>query len=197
MPPGLAFSSAHDASQPHVSATIGGQTPSYIGYTDACKYGAGGLWCSGTVTLALFLWSIQWPREIQDKLVTADNLCGKITKNDLELTGALLGLLALEAWSVCLLFVHLAWLGKNMTSIAWDYLLCTSKSHIAEYILRFIWLQLHHLRTSNLVPHHLSEDDNIMADIISRLFKKGGYFNKLFPNIVEYFDHHFPLQSGS
>ena len=65
--------------------------------------------------------------------------------NNLELMGALLGLLALKAWQVNLVFVHLAWFGDNMTSVAWAYKLRTSKSRIAGYILRYIGLWIHHL----------------------------------------------------
>ena len=92
--------------------------------------------------------------------------------NDLEIAGALLGLLALKVWQVSLLFAHLAWFGDNMTSIAWVSRPRTSKLRIAGYILRYIGLRLHHLRASNLVPHHLAGDNKIMADIILREYKK-------------------------
>ena len=42
----------------------------YISYTDACKLGAGGVWCSGTTRLKPFLWQVEWPKDIQDSLVT-------------------------------------------------------------------------------------------------------------------------------
>ena len=32
--------------------------PTYISYTDACRLGAGGLWCSGTKCLNPFLWQV-------------------------------------------------------------------------------------------------------------------------------------------
>ena len=59
--------------------------PTYISYTDACKLGAGGVWCSGTKTLKPFLWQVEWPQDIQDNLITAENTNGSITINNLEL----------------------------------------------------------------------------------------------------------------
>ena len=57
--------------------------PTYISYTDACKLGAGKVWCSGTQTLKPFLWQVEWPQDIQSELVTHENLNGSITINDL------------------------------------------------------------------------------------------------------------------
>ena len=70
--------------------------PTYISYTNACRLGAGVVWCSGTKCLNPFMWQVEWPQDIQDNLATAEKPNGKITINDLELAGALLGFLALE-----------------------------------------------------------------------------------------------------
>ena len=171
--------------------------PHYIGYSDACRLGAGGVWCSGTHALSPFLWAVEWPQDIQEALVTEANINGSITMNDLELAGALLSLLALEAWDVPLLHAHLAWYGDNTTAVAWAYRLRNSQSRVAGYILRFIGLRLHQLGSSNLVPHHIAGDDNVMADFISRAFKNGVYFGRATNGLVSYFNETFPLQSGS
>ena len=71
--------------------------PSYISYMGACKLGAGGVWCSGTLYLKPFLWQIEWPCDIQDSLVTVLNPNGYIMIKCLEISGALLGFLVLEA----------------------------------------------------------------------------------------------------
>ena len=93
--------------------------PTYISYTDACRLGAGGVWCSGTKCLKPFLWQVERPQDIQDNLVKAEKPNGKITINDLELAGALLGFLALEAKGLPLIYTHLAMFCDNMKMVAW------------------------------------------------------------------------------
>ena len=93
--------------------------PTYISYTDACKLGAGGVWCSGTLGLKPFLWQVEWPQDIRDMLITAENPAGSITINDLELAGALLGFLVLEAQGVDVKYTHLATFCNNMTTVVW------------------------------------------------------------------------------
>ena len=171
--------------------------PCFIGYSDACRLGAGGVWCSGTHTLEPFLWAVEWPQDIQDALITDSNPGGSITINELELAGALLSLLALETWEVPLLYAHLAWFGDNITSVAWAYRLRNSRSRVAGFLLRFIGLRLHKLGASNLIPHHIAGEENVMADFISRAFKNGIYFKHAPNGLVPYFNTTFPLQSGS
>ena len=52
-------------------------------------------------------------------LITAENPAGPIKINDLELAGALLGFLALEAQGVDVKYTHLATFFKNMTTVVW------------------------------------------------------------------------------
>ena len=93
--------------------------PIYISYTDACRLGAGGVWCSGTKCLKPFLWQVEWLQDIRDNLVTAEKPNGTITINGLELAGALLGLLALEAKGTPQTYTHLATFCDNMTTVVW------------------------------------------------------------------------------
>ena len=140
--------------------------PTYISYTDACRLGAGGLWCSGTKCLKPFLWQVEWPQDIQDNLVTAEKLNGTITINYIELAGALLGFLALEAKGIPLTYTHHATFCENMTTVVWAYRLRTSKYQIDGYLLRFLGLHIHQAQTSSMIPHHLAGVLNIMADRI-------------------------------
>lgn len=167
--------------------------PAYISYTDACRLGAGGVWCSGTSALKPFLWKVEWPVDIQNELITDDNPDGSITINDLELAGALLGLLALEARGVDLMYKHLATFCDNMTTVVWGYKLRTSKSRIAGYLLRFLGLRINALKASSMIPHHIAGVLNIMADIISRSFKMGKFFSASQNGLVPYFNTNFPL----
>ena len=105
-------------------------SPTYISYNDACRIGAGGVWCSGKKCLKPFLWQVKWPQDIQDNLVTVEKTNGKITINYLELAGAMLDLLALEAKGTPLTYNHLATFCNKMTMVAWEYKLCTSKYQI-------------------------------------------------------------------
>ena len=111
--------------------------PTYISYTDACNFGAGGVWCSGTTLLKPFLWQVEWPKDIQDNLVTVENPHGSVTINDLELAGALLGFLVLKHHGMPLQYCHLATFCDNMTTVVWAYKLRNSKSKIAGHLLRF------------------------------------------------------------
>ena len=158
--------------------------------------GAGGVWCSGMALLKPFLWEFEWPQDIQDQLVTAENTTEKIAINDLELAGALLGFLVLEHQGVPLKYRHIATFCDNMTTVIWAYKLRNSKSIIAGYLLRFLGLRIHQVMTSSLVPHHISGEDNIMADIISRYFKMGKYFDVSQNGLVPYFNNHFPLSQN-
>ena len=70
--------------------------PDYLGYTDACKKGAGGVWMGITDDIGYVTWRVEFWKDIQDELCTSDNPDGKITINDLELAGVVLGWLVLE-----------------------------------------------------------------------------------------------------
>ena len=54
-------------------------------------------------------------------LITAENPAGSITINDLELAGAILGFLALEAQGVDVKYTHLATFCGNMNTVVWAY----------------------------------------------------------------------------
>ena len=124
--------------------------------------------------------------------MTAENPSGKITINDLELAGAILGFLALEAKLIPLTHTHLATFCNNMTMVAWAYKLCTSKSQISGYLLRFLGLRIYQSHVSSIIPHHLAGLLNIMTGIIPRAFKPGQLFVASQYGLVPYFNEHFP-----
>ena len=166
--------------------------PSYIGYTDACRLGAGGTWLSGLKPMTPFLWKLEWPVDIQQQLITAKNPKGSITINDLELCGKLLGWLALEGWGINLEDEHIATFCDNTSAVSWAHKLRTSQSKIAGRLLRILGLRIHSCKASTLTPLYIPGDKNTMADIISRSFKNGTYF-KSAKNLTNYFDRNFPL----
>ena len=59
-------------------------------------------------------------------------------------------------------------------------------------LLSMLSLRIHTHKTSSVTPLHVAVNNNEMADIVSRAFKKGRYFFT-FNNIITYFNHHLPL----
>ena len=172
------------------------QPPALISYTDACKLGAGGVWCSGTHAITPFLWQVEWPEDIQLALVSSDNPTGTITINDLELAGMLLGFLALENRGVDLTNQHVASFCDNSSAVSWSYKLRNSRSVIAGHLLRYMGLRLHRAKASSIIPVHIAGEDNVMADVISRAFKTGTFFSAA-TNLPSYFNTHFPLEQSA
>ena len=67
-------------------AEIVPQDPSCLGATDAAKAGMGGVHCEEGGPC---VWQVALQVEVQDMLVSADDLTGTITNSDLERTGML------------------------------------------------------------------------------------------------------------
>ena len=111
----------------HVLQLVDG-FPDYLGYTDACKKGAGGVWMGVTDDIGYVTWRVKFPKDIQDDLCTSDNPEGKITMNDLELAGVVLGWLVLEKLVPNLRFKHVGMNCDNTTAVAWSNKYRTAKS---------------------------------------------------------------------
>ncbi len=167
--------------------------PKYIGYSDACGLGCGGVWCSGTSPLDPILWRFEWPEDIKAQLITDDNPNGTLTINDLELAGLVINWLVLECQGdLDLAFSHVGTFCDNTSAVAWAYKLRQSTSVIAGRLLRFLGLRIHKRKSSGLTPLHIAGEDNDMADIISRTFKTGKFFHAS-QNLLDYFNSNFPL----
>jgi hypothetical protein len=169
--------------------------PAFVGYSDACRLGAGGVWCSGTSELSPVLWQVAWPDDVQNALVTDDNPSGSITINDLELAGAVLNWLVLEGQQVDLQYKHVGTFCDNTSAVAWAYKLRTSSSKVAGRLLRMLGMRIHARQASGLTPLHIAGEENVMADIISRAFKNGKFFHAS-ENLTCFFNKHFPLQKN-
>jgi hypothetical protein len=173
--------------------------PDFIGHSDACALGAGGVWSNGLKKIPRpFLWQVKWPEDIVNNLVTSSNPSGTISINDLELAGLVLNWLALEySNQVPLAFHHVGVFCDNSSAVAWTSRMRTSTSIVAGRLLRILGLRIHARKASSLIPLHISGEDNIQADIISRAFKNGKYFMSN-QTLTQYFNTHFPLpQSDS
>ncbi len=165
----------------------------YIGYVDACKTGVGGVWLSGNKHLAHpVVWHLEWPDDIKNNLISADNPNGLITINDLEMAGVLLHWLVLEQLvpSSSLRHTHVAIFCDNKSTVHWSYKLSTTTSIIAQHLLRALGLRQHTHRASPLAVTAIAGIDNTMADVASRSFINPLFKNKQF---LTTFAQLFPL----
>ena len=166
--------------------------PNYIQYTDACKLGAGGVITPGLDSIEYWVWQFEWPQDIQDEMITEANPTGKLTINDLELAGLVLGWLVLENVCANLLYKHIGSFCDNTSAVSWTYKGSTSTSIAAARLLRLLFIRQRVRQASALVPISIAGKDNAMADIPSRAFKNGEFFHAQ-TNLVAYFNLHFPL----
>eukprot|EP00957_Ditylum_brightwellii_P188165 14325001-Ditylum_brightwellii.AAC.1 len=92
--------------------------PHYLGYTNACKLGAEGVWSAGLKHLDPLLWQVKWDEDIKQHLITPDNKTGDITMNSLELAGLVLGWLVLELHATTLKHHHVDMFCDNTSEYA-------------------------------------------------------------------------------
>ena len=169
------------------------EIPHYLGYSDSCGIGTGGIWCSGLASIAPLLWQLEWPDDIKSNLITANNRNGSLTMNDLELAGAVLNWLVLECQSdINLQHKHIGVFCDNTSAVAWAQRLRTSKSIPAGRMLRMLGMRIHARQASSLTPLNIAGEENDMADMVSRAFKNGQYFHAK-NNLTQYFNSNFPL----
>ena len=161
--------------------------PHYIGYSDSCRLGTGGVVAPGLDFIPPTLWQFQWPQHIVDLFDQ-----GKLTINDLELAGLVLEWLVMECILPSLEYRHVALFCDNASAVSWAFKLRTGTSLPAGKLLRFLGMRIHTRKASHLTPISIPGEENCMADVISRAFKSGSYFyaqNKL----TSYFTNNFPL----
>ena len=175
----------------HVLQLVDGY-PDYIGYSDACKLGAGGVWFGVDEDIGYHVWRMEFPKDIQDDLCTGDNPDGKITMNDLELAGVIIEWLVLEHLVKDLRFKHVGMNCDNSVAVTWANKYRTSKSIAAARLLRLLCLRMHIRQSSPSLVIGVKGDDNGMADVASRSFKKGHAFHS-HASLTDYFNHSFPL----
>jgi hypothetical protein len=110
--------------------------PGYIGYCDACGTGAGGVWITGKQHLPPTVWRVEWPPDIQAKLVTSTNKDGTVTVNDLEMAGVLLETLVLEHLVQDLRHQHAAAWVDNTSAVSWTTKMRSKRSKIGHRLVR-------------------------------------------------------------
>ena len=168
--------------------------PSYIGHTDACKFGAGGIWLAGRKNLRPIVWRLKWPQDIVD-LVTA----GKLTINDLEMAAIVLHYLLLEQL-VPLKHLHTAVWCDNTSAVSWTYKMNSKRSLIGQQLTRVLTLRMLSNKSSPLAPISIAGKDNDLADLASRSFKRTGVqgnYDLTDSQFLQFFNESFPLTQGA
>ena len=174
------------------------QDPHYIGYVDSSKSAVGGVWTNGIKALSTqWVWRLEWPKSIQDLLISPTNPKGTLSINDLEMAGILLGWLILEhIIPESIAGSHIGLFCDNMSTVTWTNKHSTSTSTIAGHLLRALALRQHVNRTSPLSSAHIKGVENKMADIASRSFIDHR-FTHTHKSFLHTFSSLFPLQNDS
>ena len=168
--------------------------PDYIGSSDACKYGAGGVWFGGLQKLHPIVWRVPWPQDIIDR-VSANEL----SINDLEMAGLVLQYLLLEQ-VVPMKHVHAAAWCDNSSAVSWTVKMSSSKSAVGQLLTRTLALRMISNKSSHLVALAIAGVDNCMADLASRSFKSTGStgnFNLSNAAFLSKFNNEFPLSQDT
>lgn len=137
------------------------------GTCDASGTGAGGVWfASEELKTPPIFWRVEWPNDIQARLVSFENPNGDLTNSDLELAGTILqeGVLGAET-SIAEKTIFTA--GDNTASIAWRHKGSNSLDGPSAYLLGEASLQQ---RRARHVPRtgYIPGDRNVLADHCSR-----------------------------
>ena len=172
------------------------QKPStYIGYVDACGFGAGGVWFSGTSPLKPTVWRILFPKFVIANLVSSKNPTGFITNSDLEMAGLLCQWLVLECIApASLQHATAGMFSDNTPTVTWANKLSTSTSTLASYLLRALAIRLH-VHKANALTAHEAGKTNTMADVTSRSSRLKSYTTTK-NSFLSLFSSQFPLPQG-
>lgn len=168
--------------------------PHFVGFCDACKYGAGGVWLSGRTEIHPVVWRVAWPQDITNLYED-----GKLSINDLEMAAMLLHYLVLEQLGYSLEDTHAATWCDNTSATAWVRRHNAKSSLVAQRLLRALYLRHAANKSSPLAPLSIAGANNKMADLASRSFRKGGRGNYEL-NDAEFltkFNSSFPLSQDA
>jgi hypothetical protein len=172
--------------------------PAYIGFCDACKRGAGGVWLSGSKNLHPVVWRLAWPTDITARLVSSSNPTGDLTINDLEMAGLLLQYLVLELL-VPLKHQHVAAWCDNTSTVSWARRMTSRRSRIGHRLVRALMMRINVNEASPLITVSIQGCRNDMADVASRSFGPDSSANFTTPDLVflHSFNSQFPLEQDA
>jgi hypothetical protein len=175
--------------------------PVHVGFCDACKRGAGGAWISGSKNIQPAVWRVEWPIDIQTRLVSWSNPKGDLTINDLEMAGLLLQCLVLELF-VDLKHEHVAAWCDNTSAVSWARRMTSSKSRIGHRLVRALMMLVNVNEASPLVTVSIQGCRNDMADVASQSFGPGSKtssttFDTTDLSFLQSFNAEFPLEQNA
>jgi hypothetical protein len=173
-------------------------SPSYVGASDACQRGMGGVWLPVDPSTPPMLWRAPFAPHVSNSLVTSDNRSGTLSISDLELAGMI-------AHKDVLARTHdiqerTIWIaGDNRAAVAWSNKGSSTSIAARAYLLQYNALHQRHFRY--LARHHyIPGPVNAMADAASRRWDLTDatlltYFNSTYPQATSW--QLFPLGSDT
>ena len=179
------------ANNPVHVAQLVHRDPHCNGYSDACKWGAGGVWILPQTNGTCFyiFWTIKFPPDVVKRFET-----GILSVNDLELAGIVLHWLVLEHLLPSLQFVSAGIQCDNSSSVAWTKKF-TAHSIIAGYLLRALALRQQICKAAPLLVAPIAGNLNLMADVASRYHSDKSLQMKQ-PSLLAYFNTYFKQQTS-
>jgi hypothetical protein len=176
-------------SRPTRWAEIVDSVPTFLGTVDASGLGMGGTWLSTNSLVAPLLWRVPFSQELQNSLVSSENLSGTITNSDLEQ-------LALVCHPDVLTSHHdirehtICALSDNTAAVSRDRRGSTSVNAPSAYLCRLaaIHQRSHRYR---LNVDNLPGPLNVMADNLSRRWDLSdsqllAHFNSVYPQTLSW-----------
>ena len=191
------------ANHPINVAQLVPRLPHIKGFTDACKYAAGGVWI---IPLAngknrYVYWSVAFPATVVSQFDS-----DLLSINDLEMAGVFLGWLALEHLLPSLQHAQAGLQCDNSSTVSWTKKF-TARSFRAGHLLRALTLRQQLCRSAPLLVISIAGLDNDMADVASRYSSDKklqhrspslhDYFNSFFPQTDSWEAFHFPQKLTS
>ena len=174
--------------------------PHYLGASDACQRGMGGVWFSAAPGRPPVLWRHAFSDAIQSTLVTFDNPQGRLSISDLELTAMIAhkDVLAHHAD----LTEKTLWIATdNRAALSWSDKGSSTSVSARAFLLRFNAL---HQRLHRYVSTHahIAGKANVMADDASRLWNLSDtalltHFNLVYPQESPWQMLHLPHSTHS
>ena len=145
--------------------------PHYLGFSDACKCGGGGVWMGGLDCLRPVVWRLGFPDDIVQ--LFASNI---ININDCKMAALTLGYMLL-GYLVPIKHKHSAEYCDNSTTVSWASRMAAKHSPIGMEFSRALALRYCSTQSSPLAPMALAGKHNRMADLANRSFHAGGAGN--------------------
>ena len=178
------------ANHPINVAQLVARLPETHGYTDACKYGAGGVWIINTsAPPAFYFWTIAFSQEIVSRLATH-----KLSINDLEMAGVFYGWLVLEYLMPDLAYHQVGIQCDNTSTVHWSRKF-TARSLVSGHLLRALAFRQQLRSAAPLLVASIPGDDNTMADVASRYHSDLTLQSKA-PTLTSYFNTYFKQPSS-